>query len=55
MKNLSIYVHIPFCLHKCTYCNFVSFCNKDGKKDDYVNAVCEEIRMRGKEWGKSYH
>lgn len=55
MKNLSIYVHIPFCLHKCTYCNFVSFCCGDNKKDEYVNAVCEEIRMRGKEWGKSYH
>ena len=54
MKNLSIYVHIPFCLHKCSYCNFVSFCNKDNKKDDYVNSVCEEIRMRGKEWGKYY-
>lgn len=55
MKNLSIYVHIPFCLHKCTYCNFVSFCSGDDKKEEYINNVCEEIRMRGKDWGKSYH
>ncbi len=55
MKNLSIYVHIPFCLHKCTYCNFVSFCSGDDKKEEYVKNVCDEIRMRGKDWGKSYH
>ena len=54
MKKLSIYVHIPFCLHKCSYCNFVSFCNRNDKKDDYVSSVCEEIKMQGKEYGKFY-
>ena len=54
MKKLSIYIHIPFCLRKCTYCNFISFCNKNDKKEDYVNAVCQEIKLRGKEIGKYY-
>ena len=24
-KNLSIYIHIPFCVKKCVYCDFLSF------------------------------
>lgn len=54
MKKLSIYVHIPFCLSKCSYCNFISFCNKKDKMDDYVQAVCHEIKLRGKEHGKFF-
>ena len=25
MKNIGIYIHIPFCLKKCAYCSFLSF------------------------------
>jgi coproporphyrinogen III oxidase-like Fe-S oxidoreductase len=25
MKKLSIYIHIPFCVKKCAYCDFISF------------------------------
>ena len=25
MKNLEIYIHIPFCVRKCEYCDFLSF------------------------------
>lgn len=54
MKKLSIYIHIPFCTHKCSYCNFVSFCNANDRKDDYIKALCKEINLRGKEYGKYY-
>lgn len=54
MKKLSIYIHIPFCTHKCSYCNFVSFCNANDKKDDYIKSLCNEICLRGKEYGKYY-
>lgn len=54
MKKLSIYIHIPFCTRKCSYCNFVSFCNANDKKDDYVKALCQEINLKGKEHGKYY-
>ncbi len=54
MKKLSIYIHIPFCTHKCSYCNFISFCNSNDKKEDYIKALCGEIRLRGKEYGKYY-
>ena len=25
MKNLEIYIHIPFCVRKCEYCDFITF------------------------------
>ncbi len=45
-KPLSIYVHIPFCKHKCMYCDFLSFDNMtNSKKIQYINALMSEIRM----------
>lgn len=43
MNNIAIYIHIPFCLKKCYYCNFVSYCNMDYMIEKYVDAVCLEI------------
>lgn len=43
MKNLGIYVHIPFCKRKCDYCDFVSFANKDNLIEDYIKAIKNEI------------
>ncbi len=42
---LSLYIHIPWCLQKCIYCDFNSepFCNKDDK-DSYIDAVCTDIK-----------
>ena len=45
-KPLSIYVHIPFCKHKCMYCDFLSFEGETStKKIQYINALMSEIRM----------
>lgn len=43
-KNLSIYVHIPFCRAKCSYCDFLSFggCAQSVQKQ-YIEALCKEI------------
>ena len=43
-KELSIYIHIPFCKSKCYYCDFVSYANKNELMKDYVEAVIEEIK-----------
>lgn len=44
MKEIGIYVHIPFCKRKCFYCDFCSFeCNKNIHKD-YTKALINEIR-----------
>ncbi|WP_273319499.1 radical SAM family heme chaperone HemW [Vallitalea guaymasensis] len=44
MKNISLYIHIPFCKSKCNYCDFLSFDNKDNVKREYVNALINEIK-----------
>ena len=38
-----LYVHIPFCLKKCGYCDFVSYSGAFGLEDDYVNALLSEF------------
>lgn len=44
MKDLGVYVHIPFCKKKCYYCDFISFANKEEKIDKYIALVKQEIR-----------
>ena len=46
-----IYIHIPFCKHKCTYCDFTSFPNKLSFAEAYMACLYKEIEMRGKELG----
>ena len=44
----AIYVHIPFCLRKCHYCDFTSFPGYDKQMfSAYANALCNEIRTIG--------
>ncbi len=42
-NDIGIYIHIPFCLQKCNYCDFLSFENKNDEKNDYVKALVNEI------------
>lgn len=43
MKEIGIYVHIPFCKQKCKYCDFLSFDNKNELIDDYIRSLLKEI------------
>lgn len=45
MKNLGLYIHIPFCKRKCYYCDFISFPNNESVIDDYINAVIAETHL----------
>ena len=43
-KELELYVHIPFCVKKCAYCDFLSFSAKQEEVSAYVEALAEEIK-----------
>ena len=43
-KELELYLHIPFCVRKCRYCDFLSFAKDKEVQDAYVQALCEEIK-----------
>ena len=44
MQPLELYIHIPFCVKKCAYCDFLSGPAGEQEKEDYVNLLAEEIR-----------
>lgn len=41
--ELGIYVHIPFCVKKCDYCDFISYSNCFDMQEKYVEKLLEEI------------
>ena len=43
-----LYVHIPFCTYKCSYCNFFSVVNMNEKEiyKNYADALIEELKLR---------
>lgn len=44
MKELELYLHIPFCVKKCNYCDFLSALAGEETRAAYVDALLEEIR-----------
>ena len=43
MKQIGIYIHIPFCKQKCLYCDFTSFAGQEEKQIQYIKAIKREI------------
>ncbi len=41
--EIGIYIHIPFCVKKCDYCDFVSYSNKFNLQEEYVEKIIQEI------------
>ena len=44
MKGISIYIHIPFCIRKCAYCDFLSFPGTEDMQEQYIQKLLWEIR-----------
>ncbi|MCI8730470.1 MAG: oxygen-independent coproporphyrinogen III oxidase [Lachnospiraceae bacterium] len=43
-RKIRLYVHIPFCVQKCLYCDFLSWHDSRENQARYVQALCREIR-----------
>lgn len=43
--GLGIYIHVPFCLSKCAYCDFYSICDFE-RADRYTEALCLHIERK---------
>ncbi len=50
-QPIGLYVHVPFCVRKCTYCDFATFARREADIPRYVDAVIREIMRRGAETG----
>lgn len=45
-KNLELYIHIPFCVRKCKYCDFLSAPGNENEIDRYVAQLIKEITVQ---------
>lgn len=50
-NNLELYIHTPFCVKKCAYCDFLSFPADTNTQIQYVHALLNEIRFYGEQMG----
>ncbi len=46
----ALYIHVPFCAHKCHYCDFYSFVDSQDRQEAFVAALSKELRWLGR-WG----
>jgi oxygen-independent coproporphyrinogen III oxidase len=53
MNSLGIYISIPFCRAKCTYCNFASGVSSVSAHEQYVARLCSEIRTLRQRLGEA--
>lgn len=50
-NSIGLYLHVPFCLRKCRYCDFLSFeCHDERALHQYAEALLREIETRYEEW-----
>ena len=45
-KSLGLYLHIPFCEERCSYCDFLTFPHVPSFHQPYVDALCREIALQ---------
>ncbi|HEX7540796.1 MAG TPA: radical SAM protein, partial [Anaerolineales bacterium] len=41
----ALYFHIPFCVHRCAYCDFNTYAGQESLIPAYVEALCREIEI----------
>lgn len=55
LKPLALYVHVPFCKAKCTYCDFYSIVGQDDAIPEYLKRMVEEIEHQSNHLDLSQH
>jgi oxygen-independent coproporphyrinogen III oxidase len=45
MESVSLYIHIPFCRQRCSYCDFNTYAGQENLIPAYVEALCREINL----------
>lgn len=53
-KPMQLYIHIPFCVKKCAYCDFLSFAADEQMQATYVQALKKEIDFYGSKYSDRY-
>lgn len=53
-KKIGLYVHIPFCVSKCRYCDFLSMPCDYGTREKYIEALCREINDFSEKYKNEY-
>ena len=54
LKNMGLYIHIPFCKKKCEYCDFKSYSGKEDLVQEYIKWLEYEIEQIGKSNKQDY-
>ncbi len=49
IRSLGLYLHIPFCVRKCRYCDFLSAPASEAAQKAYVEALCRQIHCYGEQ------
>lgn len=52
MKKIGIYIHIPFCIKKCFYCDFLSFPAGEEEKESYLQGLLREMEKESTGYGE---
>lgn len=45
MKSIGLYIHIPFCVKKCGYCDFTSYTGNEYQIDEYLDYLEKELNL----------
>ena len=44
MKKIALYIHVPFCVQKCLYCDFLSMPASQSIQEEYITVLVDELR-----------